>query len=82
MPDWIGDQMAGVGPEATRGLRPECANSGHSSRPGKTGRRLAAAIRPLVWCNLAWSIGVMWRRRGNPATKSFGSFRLQLISLE
>jgi hypothetical protein len=29
MPDWIGDQMAGVGPEAMRGLRPECANSGH-----------------------------------------------------
>jgi hypothetical protein len=30
MPDWIGDQMAGVGPEATRGLRPECANTGRS----------------------------------------------------
>jgi hypothetical protein len=38
MPDWIGDQMAGVGPEATRGLRPECANSGHPPMAWRTGQ--------------------------------------------
>jgi hypothetical protein len=43
MPDWIGDQMAGVGPEATRGLRPECANTGHSPKGLRTG-----AIDPLL----------------------------------
>jgi hypothetical protein len=49
MPDWIGDQMAGVGPEATRGLRPECANSGRSQTSGRTGQldpRAALQHRP------------------------------------
>ena len=44
--------------------RLECAISSRSSRPGTTGRRLSAAIPPLVWCNLASNIGVMGRRRG------------------
>jgi hypothetical protein len=47
MPDRIGDQMAGVGPEATRGLRPECANSGHCRASGERVEPTPCALQNL-----------------------------------
>ena len=35
MPDWIGDQMAGVGPEATRDFGRMRTKSGHLPRRGE-----------------------------------------------
>jgi hypothetical protein len=51
MPDWIGDQMAGVGPEATRGLR----HSGHSQTVQRTGQ-----VDP----NHAFKVGLLDGREG------------------
>jgi hypothetical protein len=53
MPDWIGDQMAGVGPEATRVFGRKCANSRHSWSAWRTGEirpEGVIAANPLDTC--------------------------------